>query len=46
MQASDVPTATPYTERPLVQCGAGKLIDNPEALPVFQYSTLSSKLFV
>ena len=35
MQSSDVAVTTPCIERPLVQCGAGKLIDNPEALPEF-----------
>ena len=35
MQSSDVATATPCSERPLVPCSAGKLIDNPEALPEF-----------
>lgn len=44
MQASDVPTATPYIERPIVQCGAGKLIDNPEALPVFTIENVADYL--
>ena len=35
MQSSDAATATPCIERPLVQYGTGKLIDNPEALPEF-----------
>ena len=35
MQHSDVPRETPHVERPPVQSSAGKLIDNPEALPVF-----------
>ena len=34
MQASDGPRGTPCIERPLIQCSAGKLVDNPEALPV------------
>ena len=35
MQHSDVTRETPHVERPPVQYSAGKLIDNPEALPVF-----------
>jgi len=35
MQHSDIPKETPHNVRPIVQYIAGKLIDNPEALPVF-----------
>ena len=36
LQDSSVPRLTPHVEeRPSIQCSAGKLIDNPESLPVF-----------
>ena len=44
IQCSDVATATPCIERPLLPCSAGKMIDNTEALPEFTIETVINYL--